>query len=395
MFVINTEKLPIKVWGDPADAPRFENALVQARNLANHPLAHRYVCLMPDYHVGYGMPIGGVFVTKDGVVPNAVGVDIGCGMVAARTTIRAEALTKDLLQQWRLETHKRVPVGQNHHQEPVTNSFLDADPDNDGWDEVRATDPVIKEQLEAARYQLGTLGSGNHFIELQADTEGLLWLMLHSGSRNLGKRVCDYYDHVARELCSMFKSPLPDRELAFLPRGIPRFTQYLNAMQFCMRFAELSRVRMYEEALYALHALLGETINVTLKVDTHHNFAAFEHHFGEDVIVHRKGAVKAEGLVTIPGSMGTASYICEGLRPRESFNTCSHGAGRVMGRKQANTQLSHEAVVASMAHVVYGVRHGEYDEAPQAYKDVDVVIAQQTDLVSPRFRLTPLAVVKG
>jgi tRNA-splicing ligase RtcB (3'-phosphate/5'-hydroxy nucleic acid ligase) len=389
MLVLNTENIPIKIWAEESDLVGFDDALTQAKNLANHPLSRQWVCLMSDFHVGYGMPIGGVLATQGGAVPYAVGVDIGCGMIAAQTDIPADSLSKDWLQKLREEIHRRVPVGHNHHKDRQHQPYL-----TEATTLPIAQDPVIGPQLEAADYQIGSLGGGNHFIEIQRDQDGRVWVMLHSGSRNLGKRVCDYYHGRAKTYMEMFHSQIPDMDLAFLPVGIPEHDAYLAAMRFCMGFAEASREAMYQQVEAAMRAL-GVAFTVTRKFDTHHNFAATEKHFGQNLMIHRKGAVKAEGLLTIPGSMGTASYICDGLSPRESFNSCSHGAGRVLGRKQANRTITHDQAVAAMKDVVFGVRTGDYDEMPMAYKDIDRIIAQQSDLVTPLYRLSPLAVVKG
>ncbi len=384
MKVINTEKLPIKIWAEEEDLVGFDNALEQAKNLANHPLAKKWICLMPDFHVGYGMPIGGVLATQDGVIPNAVGVDIGCGMIATQTDLKTDVLTKEILQRIRLAIHKRIPVGMNHHQEKQNNKYLQAEND----------DPIIKDQLEAADYQIGSLGGGNHFIEIQSDEEDTVWIMIHSGSRNLGKRVCDYYHKKAKDYMEKFHSNISDMDLAFLPREVKEHDMYLKAMRFCMGFAEVSRASMLEK-VYEAFLESKIMLKIVQQFDTHHNFAQMENHFGQNLLIHRKGAVKAEGLVTIPGSMGTASYICEGLKPEESFNSCSHGAGRVMGRKEANRIFTHEQAVESMKNVVFGIKQGDYDEIPMAYKDIEKVIAYQSDLVKPLYKLLPLAVCKG
>ena len=384
-------KLPIKIWRGAGDyGAGWDAVYEQFKNLASHPLARKWICAMPDYHLGYGMPIGGVLATKGGVVPNAVGVDIGCGMIAVRTGIDAADLSRDDFDSLRLAIHERVPVGFNRHEQQrdfpgtLTNAGL-----------VLNERVVVGAQWERARYQLGTLGGGNHFIELQKDEEDRLWIMLHSGSRNVGKQVCDHYHKIAKNYMRDFASAVPDLDLAFLPESVPEYKQYLAEMSWCMKYAEENRLAMLEAIYEAFGSLRWPDLGIDLTVDTHHNFAAMEHHGGENLLIHRKGAVKAEGLVTIPGSMGTASYICEGLRPTESFNTCAHGAGRVMGRKEANRTISHDRAVESMRAVVYGVREGDYDEMPDAYKDIDQVIAAQADLVKPIYRLTPLAVVKG
>lgn len=392
MIKIETEKLPIFVWSKEEDLEGFDNAIQQAKNLANHPLARKHVALMPDYHLGYGMPIGGVFATRGGVVPNAVGVDIGCGMIAIKTTLLAQGLTRDALQKIREAIHKVVPVGFSVQSEPQDSTPLGIM--NDGT--------PLQRLAKDAPVQFGTLGGGNHFIEIQKDEEGYVWVMVHSGSRGVGKKVCDYYDDIAVKYMQMFHVQLPPSEgkkpeLAFLPEGVPEYKEYLNAMQWCCDFAEESRERMLNQTLQAMQDTLN-TIFLTYKeslVHTHHNYAAMENHMGENLLVHRKGAVHAKGKVIIPGSMGTASYIAEGLENTLSFRTCSHGAGRVMGRKQANRTITAERARESMAHVVFGIRDGDYEEMPDAYKQIDTVMANQSDLVTPLHRLIPLAVVKG
>jgi tRNA-splicing ligase RtcB (3'-phosphate/5'-hydroxy nucleic acid ligase) len=398
MEVITTEKLPIKLW-PPAEIDWADDVLQQFRNLANHPLAFKHVAGMPDFHLGYGMPIGGVLATVGGVVPNAVGVDIGCGMVAMPTQWVSSDFDRDTLQALRVAIHRRVPVGKAHHvqAQELPGDLL-----------AQEHGETIAGNLDNASYQIGTLGGGNHFIEIQredtdydndaqAETAGRVWIMLHSGSRNVGYRVCQHYHKIALKLMEKYHSPIPDRDLAFLADGTKEFGDYLTEMKWCMTFAEENRVAMLSAVFDAFREITGDIPLVDSRdvVDTHHNFVAKENHFGQNVWVHRKGAVRATGLVTIPGSMGTASYIGRGLEPRESFNTCAHGAGRMMGRRQAKATITHEEAVAEMAHVVFGVREGEVDEMPRAYKDIDAVMTAQTDLVAPIYRLLPLAVVKG
>jgi len=398
MHVIAAEgaRLPIKVWARPEDLVGFDSALAQACNLANHPLAFKHVALMPDFHVGYGMPIGGVFATEGGIVPNAVGVDIGCGMQALGLGIYAPD-ARELLEEWRWRVHEwrrrvheRVPVGEGrYHQQGQEIGFFDEalEADAQGC-------PIVAQNLERARLQLGTLGGGNHFIELQVAENGELWVMIHSGSRGIGHKVCTYYEREARKLNEKWHSAIPDRDLAFLPDDHDVGRAYLREMEWCLRFADANRRHMML-AVRAVLAELGLSGPTGTTVHTHHNYVAREHHFGRDPWVHRKGAVKADGLVCIPGSMGTASYVARGLGERESFGSCSHGAGRVLGRKEANRTISHEQAEAAMAHVVFGVRQGDYDEMPQCYKDIDQVMENQRDLAEAAFRLRPLAVVKG
>lgn len=377
--------LPIKLW--PAGDDPDEKVMGQFSNLANHPLAKRWVCGMPDYHFGFGMPIGGVLATQGGVIPNAVGVDIGCGMIAAQTDMEATVVITENLEKIRQAIFRRVPVGFKHHDEPreLSNALA-----------CEYSTPIVAREYEKAKSQIGTLGSGNHFIEIQKDEGGRVWIMIHSGSRNVGKQVCDYYDkQVARKYAKEFHADIPDDELAFLPTSVPEYGQYMAEMQWCKTFAEESRLMMLGEVIDAFKEVVGENAHYVDLIDTHHNFAAWEHHWGENLLIHRKGAVKAKGRVTIPGSMGTASYIGEGLEEPHSFHTCSHGAGRVMGRKEANRTIGHVEAVASMAHVAYGVREGHYDEMPMCYKPIDEIMAAQADLVRPVHRLVPLAVVKA
>lgn len=315
-------------------------------------------------------------------------------MIAARTDIEADSLSREQLEAIRRSIHARVPVGQAGHTSnqplPLSRDGLPA--------------PI---HLPTALRQIGSLGGGNHFIEVQRDAEGFVWLMVHSGSRNLGKQVCDYYDDVARggtpgvkdgRVVVDLKAAKPlarADDLAFLAEGTPAYDEYITAMHWCMAFAEQSRVRMLEAAYSSLKETLGSSWQIEEAIQTHHNYAAPEEHFGETVLVHRKGAVRAHGKVIIPGSMGTASYISDGLAEDTSFESCSHGAGRVMGRKEANRTLTHAEVVEAMKDVVFGVRQGDYEEAPQAYKDVHKVMANQPDLVTPSDLLKPMAVVKG
>jgi len=381
MIIINKGKLPIKVWAEKSDLVGYDNALDQAVDLSSHPIAKKWIALMPDFHVGYGMPIGGVLAAQGGVVPNAVGVDIGCGMIAARTSLSVEQLSKEKLEEIRLKIHRLVPVGFKHHTEAQKHPFLKRD----------INDPAIAKT--AVAHQIGTLGGGNHFIEIQAEENGRIWIMVHSGSRNVGKKVADYYHKKALELTGN-QPKLPTPELAYLPDSNEEYANYLAAMNYCLDFAVASKELMLMRVKSAF-AACGIPIKAEEPIETHHNFAAVETHYGDELLVHRKGAVKAEGLVIVPGSMGTASYICEGLQPAESFNTCSHGAGRLISRHEANRRFSHQEAVQAMQHVVFRVRHGQYDELPMAYKDIDRIIKLQSELIKPVHKLLPLAVVKG
>lgn len=378
--VINTETVPIKLWLDDIE----EGALMQARNLANLPFVFKWVAIMPDSHQGYGMPIGGVLATSGVIVPNAVGVDIGCGMAACKTSLTE--ISTEALKSVMGKIRKVIPVGFNHQAEEQRWDGFDDAPDI----------PIIQRELSSAKKQLGTLGGGNHFIEIQRGDDGHIWLMIHSGSRNFGLKTADEYHKTAQRLCEKWYSFMPDKDLAFLPIDTDAGNAYYKAMNYCLKFAQANRALMMGRAIDALYSETGAT--VLDEIDIHHNYAAFEHHYGKDVLVHRKGATRATLGLTgiIPGSMGTFSYITEGLGNPESFFSSSHGAGRRMGRNEAKRTLNLESEQVKMAGIVHGLRSAsELDEAPGAYKDIDVVMENQKDLVKIRVSLSPLANIKG
>ena len=393
----NGYKIPIKSWC----AEPEEGALAQAVNLAHHPALFHHVALMPDCHEGYGMPIGGVVAAKGAVIPSAVGVDIGCGMIAVETNVPAERLAEmSFRRQIQEKLKERIPVGEgNAHKENQEWEGFESYLDNNGQvhDFANGLD----------RKNLGTLGGGNHFIEIQRSDAGFVWLMIHSGSRNLGKRVEEFYHRKAQKLNALFHVALPDPDLAFLPIELTEGHDYFRDMLFCLRYARENRRRMMSAMKETFAEFVPET-EFLQEIDIHHNYAAGEEHFGEMYFIHRKGATSAklDEIGIIPGSMGTASYIVRGLGNEESFMSCSHGAGRVMSRTAACNNLTVEECDAAMEGIVcerwqksrrYGKYKGRLDlsEAPQAYKPIDAVIEAERDLVEPLVRLTPLAVLKG
>ena len=380
MRVIDTEKLPIKLWLDDIE----DGALAQAKNLANHPFAVKWIAIMPDSHQGYGMPIGGVMATKEVIIPNAVGVDIGCGMSAVKTSLTD--IDTESIKTIMGEIRKVVPVGFSHQKE------------NQGWAGFdNAPDiAIIQKELTSARSQLGTLGGGNHFIEIQKGNDGNIWVMLHSGSRNFGLKTATEYHKKAQTLCEQWVSNIPDKDLAFLPLDTIEGQEYLTAMNYCLDFAFANRALMMDRIMGIVSAT--NVCSELDRVNIHHNYAIMEHHFGQNVLVHRKGATKATlGLRgIIPGSMGTKSYITEGLGNADSFESSSHGAGRRMGRKEAGRTLNLEEEQKKMAGIIHGLRTiQDLDEAPGAYKPIDVVMENQKDLVKAIVELTPLASIKG
>jgi tRNA-splicing ligase RtcB len=332
------------------------------------------------------MPIGGVIACKDTVIPNAVGVDIGCGMLAVRSSLCE--ISKDELKAVVDILHETIPVGFNHRKEAQTIPDI-----------PKKAAPISFKQAQAAAYQLGTLGGGNHFIELQQGDDGFVWFMIHSGSRNLGKQVAEHYNKKAIEANAEQNEVPPSWQLAYLEAGTELFDKYICEMQYCLSFAQANRDRMSMEVMAALSQVMkGVTFNDPINI--HHNYAALEEHFGEQLWVHRKGATSARlgeaGI--IPGSQGSASYIMRGKGNTESFQSCSHGAGRKLGRNQAvrTLDLATEQKRLDDMGVLHQLRTAkDLDEAAGAYKDIAEVMAAQSDLVDIVVELRPLAVVKG
>ena len=410
MFVISNEntRVPIKIWlpdASHADALCLE----QAQHLASLPFVHKWVSLMPDTHAGMGMPIGGVIATTGVIIPNAVGVDIGCGMAFVGTDIKVAELrgimtgNGSLIQGIIGDILRNVPVGFNHHKKVQPCATLDIALESM---EKYEANPELCAQIEAGYYQVGTLGGGNHFIELQEDEDGYLGIMLHSGSRHFGKQVCDYFHKAARNLNQKWYSEIPDEwRLAFLPVDTNEGQQYISWMNLALDFAMENRAKM----MYAVRAILEKwiekhtdiTFSYTHEINCHHNYAAIEHHYGKNVWVHRKGATRAKAgeLAVIPGAMGSYSYVVEGLGEEMSFCSSSHGAGRRYSRKGAMEAFSTEEVMVDLQKqgVVLG-KHNKNDVAEEsrfAYKDIDEVMENQKDLVRPVKKLKTIGVVKG
>jgi len=384
--VISTERIPLKMWLDDLE----ESALKQAGNLANLPFAFKHVALMPDAHCGYGMPIGGVLATKGVVIPNAVGVDIGCGMCAMKTNI--EDLDSDHLKKIMGGIRNRIPLGFSKHSQPQHEKWMP---------EVEEIPDVIKKHFHNAMHQVGTLGGGNHFIEIQYGSDGYIWVMIHSGSRNLGKQVADHFNKIAKHHNEKWHSQVPPSwDLAFLPIETKEAKDYLKAMQYCVDYALANRKLMMERVKETFTHVLSQELEFSEIINIAHNYATWENHFDEDVIVHRKGATSARAgeIGIIPGSQGTKSYIVEGLGNEQSFQSCSHGAGRKMGRKQAQRELDLQEEISRLDQkgILHAIRgYKDLDEAAGAYKDIDQVMANQKDLVKVVVELEPLAVVKG
>ena len=381
---------PVKIWTDNVE----ESAMRQIENLTTLPFLFHHLAIMPDVHAGMGMPIGGVLACKNAVIPNAVGVDIGCGMCAVKTNWKVNEIPTTVIRKEIMAgIRKRIPLGMDHHKEAQDERYL---PEGHDIDKLE----VVKRRQNSIRYEVGTLGGGNHFIELQRDDEDTLWIMIHSGSRNLGKQVGDFYNHIAKTLNTRYYSVVsPDIQLPFLAAETKEFGMYWNEMKYCIDFAFCNRKLMMERIEEVLADSL-KGIEFEPMINIAHNYAAYEHHFGENVIVHRKGATLAREGVTgiIPGSQGTASYIVEGLGNPDSFCSCSHGAGRVLSRKMAIKTLDMQQELAQLEAkgIIHAIRsQNDMQEASGAYKDIEEVIANELDLVKVKTRLLPVAVIKG
>ncbi len=384
--VFYSEKKPIKMWLEDLE----ETAFNQAKNLANLPFTFEHVALLPDAHSGFGMPIGGVLATEEVIIPNAVGVDIGCGMCAIKTSLHS--IEKRDLQKVIADIKKVIPVGFNHHKQKQQDVWMPRIEINNM--------KIINEEYENALTQVGTLGGGNHFIEVQKGSDGFIWIMVHSGSRNIGKRVADYYNKTAIKLNEKWNSKeFVKQELAFLPMDGNEARHYFDEMNYCVQFALLNRKLMMER-IKEVFTDIVKSISFFPIINIAHNYAKWEEHFNKNVIVHRKGATSAKAgeIGIVPGSQGSKSYIVEGLGNKDSFESCSHGAGRKMGRRQAQRELNLDTEIQKMNSqgIIHSIKSkNDLDEAAGAYKDIDTVMENQSDLVKILIELKPLAVVKG
>lgn len=390
---LSDQRVPVRIYTDDV-AP---DAVRQLRNVASLPFVHHHVAAMPDVHWGLGATIGSVIPTIGAIIPAAVGVDIGCGMNALRLSLRSDQLP-DNLGALRAQIERDVPVGFAGH------------PD-DRWCEaglarvgaglkpIQAKHPQIQARWQS---QLGSLGGGNHFIELCLDETGRVWIMLHSGSRGIGNRIGQYFIERARREMERLQVSLPDRDLAYLPEGGELFDDYVEALGWAQDYALENRRQMMRLILEALahQVRLGKLppFEVTDEaIECHHNYVAREHHFGREVLLTRKGAIRAGAgeLGIIPGSMGARSYIVRGKGSAESFCSCAHGAGRRMSRGEAKRRFTRQDLAEQTRGVECRKDKGVLDEIPGAYKDIDAVMTDQTDLVDVVHPLKQVLTVKG
>ncbi len=400
--VIQDGGVPVKMWtrGVPAD----ERAVNQLRKASSLPFIHKHIAVMPDMHVGKGSTIGSVIPTKGAIIPAAVGVDIGCGMMAVRTNIKAVELPDDL-SGVRSAIEAAVPHGRTAGRGRRDKGSWGTAPKEceDVWSGLVGRFDAITEKHGRLKNtnnlnHLGTLGTGNHFVEVCLGQDQSVWFMLHSGSRGVGNAIGTHFISLAQKEMERFFIQLPDRDLAYLVEGTEYFNDYVEAVGWAQDFALANRSVMMRNVVAAVKKALGRDFDAELEaVNCHHNYVEKENHFGENVFVTRKGAVKAAtgALGIIPGSMGAKSFIVRGLGNAESFCSCSHGAGRVMSRTEAKRVVSLDEHKAAVAHVECRVDEAVVDETPAAYKDIDAVMAAQNDLVEVVHTLRQVVCVKG
>lgn len=404
----NSQKFPIKIWCENAESID-ENCMEQAIHLANLPFIYKWVALMPDTHMGKGMPIGAVIACNDVVIPNAVGVDIGCGMGFIQTNIPVKLLKETVTGSGNLvkvivgNIQRTIPLGVAHYKKPQESAVLSEAKKE--MEKYNSESELISE-IDEGFFQVGTLGGGNHFIEIQEDENGLACIMLHSGSRHFGNVIGQHFNKIARELNRKYWSDVPESyNLPFLPVDTTEGKSYLNYMNLAMNFAFENRTVMLRKVkdIFSenVQKFAGVTTEFSNEINCHHNYASLENHFDKDVWVHRKGAVRvSEGeLSIIPGAMGSFSYIVKGKGNPESFMSSSHGAGRKLSRTKAVETFSVETVMTDLKKqdVVLG-KNNKSDVAEEsrfAYKDIDVVMENQKDLVEPVKKLFTVGVVKG
>ncbi|MCP5245631.1 MAG: RtcB family protein [Burkholderiales bacterium] len=382
-----------------------DNAREQVKNLAAMPFIHKHIAIMPDVHLGKGATIGSVIPTIGAVIPAAVGVDLGCGMMAVKTSLVATDLP-DSLTHLRHEIEKNVPHGRstnlkrgrdkgswNNLPDDVVQAWLSL---SDDFERLCEKHPVLKNTNNIQH--LGTLGTGNHFIELCLDESDNVWVMLHSGSRGVGNRIGSEFIAKAKKDMERWFVHLPDRDLAYIPEGSQHFNDYIAAVSWAQNFARVNRQVMMNRTLAALQKIIDKPFSAEQEaVNCHHNYISREHHFGSDVWITRKGAVSAKlgEMGIIPGSMGARSFIVRGIGNAESFCSCSHGAGRVMSREEAKRRVSLEEHLTATEGVECRKDSSVIDETPAAYKDIDKVMAAQSDLVEIVHTLKQVVCVKG
>ena len=393
--VITGQRVPVRIWTDDVD----DKSRAQLANIAAMPFVHHHVAAMPDVHLGIGATIGSVIATHKAIIPAAVGVDIGCGMVAARLSLSANELDEKSLKKVFEQISRDVPVGRAQHSDERVLVAV-ARPFEPGLKALTARHPqLLKAFGKFSKWanQMGTLGGGNHFIELCLDEAGQAWVMLHSGSRGIGNAIADYFIQLARKDIERQTIHLPDRDLAYFQEGSTHFADYVEAVHWAQAYAMANRQAMLDLVLQGLARHLPPFSVTTEVVNCHHNYVAREHHYGADVWVTRKGAIRAQAgdLGIVPGSMGARSYIVRGKGNPDSFCSSAHGAGRRMSRTEANRRFSAADLARQTEGVICRKDQGVVDEIPGAYKDIDTVMANQQDMTEILHTLKQVVCVKG
>src|ERR1044071_5036454 len=384
--------VPVKVYAGELEPA----ARAQLVNISKLPIVHHHVAAMPDVHLGIGATVGSVIPTKRAIIPAAVGVDIGCGMIATRLSLTAKDIDEKSLQKVFNQISRDVPVGFNQHDDAVANFK----PFNKGLQKLLDRHPGVQKRVGRNsdwRRQLGTLGGGNHFIEVCLDESQGVWVMLHSGSRGIGNAIGSYFIELAKKDAERNSLRLPDRDLAYFPEGASHFDDYVEAVGWAQDYAQANRAEMLDIVLAAMRRHLPPFEAMQQAVNCHHNYVQRERHYGEDAWLTRKGAIRAgKGeLGIIPGSMGARSYHARGKGSAASFESCAHGAGRRMSRTAAQKKFSIQDLEEQTAGVVCRKDKGVLDEIPGAYKDIDQVMANQADLVEVVHTLKQVLCVKG
>lgn len=373
-----------------------EGAKDQLRRISTLPFIYKWVAVMPDVHMGMGATIGSVIPTKGAIIPAAVGVDIGCGMIAQKTSLNAADLPNNLAN-IRARIEKSIPTGRASHKKLPKRFEQQWANLEHGYNSLLEKHPLIEHSKKDN--QLGTLGGGNHFIEICLDENDDVWVMLHSGSRGVGNNIARYFIELAREDMKKWFVNLPDMNLAYFPEGTENFKDYMLAVNWAQEYARINREMMMSSVLLALKGTseLPEFTTEQTAVNCHHNYVDTETHFGEEVLVTRKGAISARAgeLGIIPGSMGAKSFIVKGLGNEESFCSCSHGAGRIMSRTKAKEVISLEEHIAATEGIECRKDRGVIDESPKAYKNIDAVMDAQSDLVEVVHTLRQIVCIKG
>jgi len=392
---LTEQRVPVQIWTDDVD----ERSKQQLSNIASLPFIHHHVAAMPDVHLGKGAAIGSVIATHKAIIPAAVGVDLGCGMLACQLSLTANDIDEKSLQKVFHQISRDIPVGRNWHKDE--RALVDAaKPFESQLMAMTQKHPGLLKSFGRFNNwinQMGTLGGGNHFIEICLDENNQVWVMLHSGSRGIGNGLADYFIELARKDMERLMVNLPDRDLAYFSEGTEYFDDYVEGVHWAQEYAFQNRQSMLDLILAGMRRLLPEFTVMNEVVNCHHNYVAIEHHYGEDVYVTRKGAIRArEGdLGIIPGSMGARSYIVRGKGNPESFTSCAHGAGRRMSRTAAKEQFTQDDLKNQTEGVICRKDKAVIDEIPGAYKDIDKVMANQADLVAVLHTLKQVVCVKG